>query len=274
MTQAESRDYRRSRQTATRGDRQRHGRRAARRGRHRPRRRDASTSRCSVTSRTATTTASSSRASWPAPTTPRTSSSTRSTGTRRTTSRCTPACASRASTATLPRVLRRRRSSGRLRPLVIATGSSPFVPPTRGPAQPRRRRDSQGGVFVFRTLDDCHDDLRYAQRRTRAAVIGGGLLGLEAARGLLELGLEVHVVHLMSHLMEVQLDPRRGRRARRTLERDGRAASISRRRPPACSASSHVEGLAFADGTTLDCELVVISAGIRPNIALARDRRA
>src|SRR5688572_28337720 len=92
--------------------------------------------------------------------------------------------------------------------LVIATGGAPFIPPLDGV------RDAAGalrsGVFVFRTLDDCEAIMRPAEHTRRAAVIGGGLLGLEAARGLLNLGLEAHVVHLMPHLMEVQLDPMAG----------------------------------------------------------------
>ena len=88
--------------------------------------------------------------------------------------------------------------------LVIATGSSAFVPPLDGlVTDTGRYRD---GVFVFRTLDDCSAIRRYAAGARRAAVIGGGLLGLEAARGLRELAIDVHVVHLMRHLMEVQLD--------------------------------------------------------------------
>src|SRR6187549_3534063 len=86
--------------------------------------------------------------------------------------------------------------------LVIATGSSPLIPPIAN----LRNEDGRfkEGVFVFRTLDDCHRIMSCAARAKRAAVIGGGLLGLEAARGLLHQGLETHVVHLMSHLMEAQ----------------------------------------------------------------------
>jgi nitrite reductase (NADH) large subunit len=88
--------------------------------------------------------------------------------------------------------------------LVIATGSSPFVPPMQNLYT--ETGDFKEGVFVFRTLDDCDGIANYSGRARRAAVIGGGLLGLEAARGLLNLGMDVHVIHLMPHLMEVQLD--------------------------------------------------------------------
>src|SRR5262249_46032858 len=83
--------------------------------------------------------------------------------------------------------------------LVLATGSRPFVPPMEG--------TRQQGVFVFRTLDDCAAISTYAQDCDRSVVIGGGLLGLEAARGLLAHGLEVTVVEVAPHLMVQQLDP-------------------------------------------------------------------
>src|SRR5207249_263586 len=83
--------------------------------------------------------------------------------------------------------------------LILATGSRPFVPPMAGV--------QQRGVFVFRTLDDCGSIAGYAQECDRAVVLGGGLLGLEAARGLLSHGLEVTVVELAPQLMVQQLDP-------------------------------------------------------------------
>ncbi|MGA9519920.1 MAG: nitrite reductase large subunit NirB, partial [Myxococcaceae bacterium] len=151
--------------------------------------------------------------------------------------------------------------------LVIATGSSPFIPPMEG------SRSAEGalkeGVFVFRTLDDCHALLQQASTAPRAAVIGGGLLGLEAARGLLERGLEVHVIHLMEHLMELQLDPTGGAILRRALERLGLNVHLGMK-TRAILGDGQVTGLQFDDGTTLPCDMVVISAGIRPNTELAR----
>ena len=85
------------------------------------------------------------------------------------------------------------------------------------------------GVFVFRTLDDCAAIRNYAAGRRRAAVIGGGLLGLEAARGLRQLDVEVHVVHLMRHLMDVQLDEIAGEMLRAAMERLGVTTHLSRR---------------------------------------------
>jgi nitrite reductase (NADH) large subunit len=152
--------------------------------------------------------------------------------------------------------------------LVIATGSSPFVPPVDGlvdgDGQPKP------GVFVFRTLDDCDRIAAWARSARKAAVIGGGLLGLEAARGLLNLGPEVHVVHLMPHLMEVQLDGSAGAILARALREMGVHVHLEKA-TTAILGDGAVSGLAFKDGSTLDCDMVVLSAGIRPNVCLARD---
>jgi nitrite reductase (NADH) large subunit len=156
--------------------------------------------------------------------------------------------------------------------LVFATGSSPFIPPMGG-FNSENGGGFKDGVFVFRTLDDCEaitDYARGAERGKRAAVIGGGLLGLEAARGLLRLGADVHVVHLMQHLMEVQLDAAAGATLKRSMESMGVKVHLNK-----CTAAilgnGHVTGLQFRDGTKLDCDLVVISAGIRPNVKLAEE---
>jgi nitrite reductase (NADH) large subunit len=145
--------------------------------------------------------------------------------------------------------------------LVLATGSRPFVPPLEGARQQ--------GVFVFRTLDDCETIATYAQDCDRAVVIGGGLLGLEAARGLLSHGLEVTVVEVAPHLMIQQLDPVGGALLRRKLEAMGVRVLLE-------TATTHVlgdgrvTGLRFKDGTTLETDMVVISCGIRPNVDEAR----
>ena len=152
--------------------------------------------------------------------------------------------------------------------LVIATGSSPVIPPLTNV------RDEDGsfkqGVFVFRTLDDCERIMRSAATARRAAVIGGGLLGLEAARGLLNWGLETHVIHLMPHLMEAQLDPGAADVLRRQFEQMGLVTHLATR-TTAVVGNGHVTGLEFADGASLQCDLVVIAAGIRPNTKLAVD---
>jgi NAD(P)H-dependent nitrite reductase large subunit len=152
--------------------------------------------------------------------------------------------------------------------LIIATGSSPVIPPLANV------RDERGafkqGVFVFRTLDDCERIMRCAETARRAAVIGGGLLGLEAARGLLNWGLETHVIHLMPHLMEAQLDPGAADVLRRQFEQMGLVTHLATR-TTAVLGNGDVTGLEFADGTPLECDLVVIAAGIRPNARIAAD---
>ena len=152
--------------------------------------------------------------------------------------------------------------------LVLATGSTPFVPPLEGLVADTGQY--RNGVFVFRTLDDCSAIRDYATGARRAVVIGGGLLGLEAARGLLQLDVAVHVVHLMRHLMEIQLDDHSGAMLREAMDRLGVITHLARR-TSAVLGDSRVTGLMFDDGTRLECDMVVISAGIRPNVALARD---
>jgi nitrite reductase (NADH) large subunit len=150
--------------------------------------------------------------------------------------------------------------------LVIATGSRPLVPRMSG-----LETDAGGfkdGVSVFRTLDDCDRIIGFAQRAKRAVVIGGGLLGLEAAKGLLNHGLEVHVVHLMPHVMEAQLDGAAGRVLERQLDQMGCRVHFEKL-TTAVLGNGHVTGLAFKDAETLDCDMVVVSAGIRPNSELA-----
>ncbi|MGH9799117.1 MAG: NAD(P)/FAD-dependent oxidoreductase, partial [Blastocatellia bacterium] len=160
--------------------------------------------------------------------------------------------------------------------LVIATGSSAFVPPVDGLHSTDDLKSEiqnpkfKDGVFVFRTLDDCNGISSYAANAKRAVVLGGGLLGLEAARGLLNLGVETHVVHLMQHLMEVQLDQSAGGVLQQAMEQMGVTVHLEKA-TTAILGNGHVTGLKFKDGSELDCEMVVISAGIRPNAQLAKD---
>jgi nitrite reductase (NADH) large subunit len=145
--------------------------------------------------------------------------------------------------------------------MVLATGSRPFVPRLEGAGQ--------RGVFVFRTLDDCETIAAYAQSCDRAVVIGGGLLGLEAARGLLSHGLEVTVVEVAPHLMVQQLDPVGGALLKRKLEAMGVRVLLETVTTHLVG-DGHVTGLRFQDGTTLETDMVVISCGIRPNVDEAR----
>jgi nitrite reductase (NADH) large subunit len=152
--------------------------------------------------------------------------------------------------------------------LVLATGSTPVVPDLQN------LTTEQGtwlpGVFVFRTMDDCNAILQYAQDARSVAIVGAGLLGLEAARGLLNHGLDVHVVHSSKHVMNVQLDAAASKMVRAAMERMGVALHLEKR-TTAVLGTQKVEGLVFADGSTLDCDMVVFSTGVRPNAELARE---
>ncbi len=145
--------------------------------------------------------------------------------------------------------------------LILATGSSAFVPPIPGV--------NNQNVHVFRTLDDTRALLDKSYPGCKAVVIGGGLLGLEAARGLQVRGCEVTVVHLMDTLMERQLDPTGGAYLTRKMENLGVRVLLSRQ-TKAILGNGKVEGVEFAGGGVLDADLVVIAAGIRPNAELAR----
>ncbi len=150
--------------------------------------------------------------------------------------------------------------------LIIATGSRPFIPLMEGTTMPDN--SFKPGVFVFRTLDDCREIAEYAKGKKSAAVIGGGLLGLEAARGLQNFGLEVNVVHLGGHLMPAQLDPSAGAILRSSMEKLGVKVHLSKNTRGILGAD-RVTGLRFADGKDLECDMVVISAGIQPNWEIA-----
>lgn len=151
--------------------------------------------------------------------------------------------------------------------LLIATGSRPFVPSLEGLA--KSDGTHKPGIFVFRTLDDCRRIEAYANKCNRVAVLGGGLLGLEAARGLLNFGCEVHVIQRGERLMNQQLDTQ----AAQILESAMRKLGIKthcNKNTAAILGNDMVTGLAFAGGSTLDCDMVVISCGIQPNVELAQ----
>jgi len=143
--------------------------------------------------------------------------------------------------------------------LLLATGSSAFMPPIEG-----LTRD---GVFVFRTIDDTRALLERCAPGKKAVVIGGGLLGLEAARGLQVQGCEVTVVHLMSTLMERQLDRDGGSYLLGKMEELGIHVLLGRT-TTAILGNGQVEGVALSDDTCIDADLVVVAAGIRPNVEL------
>jgi len=150
--------------------------------------------------------------------------------------------------------------------LIIATGSRAFIPQMEGSHMPDG--SLKPGVFVFRSLDDCRKIAGWAQGKHSAAVIGGGLLGLEAARGLQNFGLNVHVVHLGGHLMPQQLDPGAGAILKTSMEALGLKVHL-KKNTTAILGADQVLGLRFADGATLECDMVIISAGIRANWEIA-----
>lgn len=146
--------------------------------------------------------------------------------------------------------------------LIIATGSSPIIIPVPGHTLP--------GVLSYRDLDDVHAMIVAARPGARAVVIGGGLLGLEAAAGLQMQGMDVTVLHLMPTLMERQLDPAAGYLLQRSLESRGIRVH--------CKANTHeivgetrVTGVRLDDGTLYPADIVVMAVGIRPNAGLAKE---
>ncbi len=146
--------------------------------------------------------------------------------------------------------------------LLIATGSAPFIIPVQGKDLP--------GVITYRDLDDTNAMIDAAAKGGKAVVIGGGLLGLEAAAGLAERGMEVTVLHLMGHLMERQLDESAGFLLRRDLQNKG-VRIICQASTAAILGETHVEGVMLEDNTGLEADLVVMAVGIRPETRLATD---
>ncbi|MEE3359317.1 MAG: nitrite reductase large subunit NirB [Pseudomonadota bacterium] len=146
--------------------------------------------------------------------------------------------------------------------LVIATGSNPFIIPCPG--------HDLDGVLAYRDLDDTDAMIAAAEKGGRAVVIGGGLLGLEAAAGLKNRGMDVTVLHLMPTLMERQLDTAAGYLLQKELESRGIDVRCEANTKQILG-TDKVEGVELADGTVIDASLVVMAVGIRPNTALAQE---
>jgi nitrite reductase (NADH) large subunit len=145
--------------------------------------------------------------------------------------------------------------------LVLATGSAPFVPPISGTTLP--------GVFVYRTIDDLDAIRAWSARARSAAVIGGGLLGLEAAKAVRDLGLETHVVEMAPRLMPRQVDAAGGEILRQAITKLGVAVHVGVS-PVALVGDDAVQAIALDGHPALTVDMVVISAGIRPRDELAR----
>ncbi|MGK2872389.1 MAG: nitrite reductase large subunit NirB [Alphaproteobacteria bacterium] len=145
--------------------------------------------------------------------------------------------------------------------LLIATGSDPFILPIPGANLP--------GVVTFRDVLDVEKMLAASRTHTRAVVIGGGLLGLEAANGLRANGMQVSVVHLMPTLMERQLDEAAGYLLQRELEKRGIEIN-TRANSKEIYGSQKAEGILLEDGKRIDADLVVMAVGIKPSTTLAK----
>ena len=146
--------------------------------------------------------------------------------------------------------------------LIIATGSKPFIPPVQGV--------DLKGVISFRDIYDVNSMIKYCETKKNAVVIGGGLLGLEAAYGLKQRGMNVTVLHLMDRIMERQLDGRASRMLRHSIEEKGIKIITEANTEALIGKNGHVSQIRLKDGTLLDADLVVFAVGIRPNITLAQ----
>ncbi|MEX1033834.1 MAG: FAD-dependent oxidoreductase [Cellvibrionaceae bacterium] len=147
--------------------------------------------------------------------------------------------------------------------LVLATGSYPFVPPVPGHDRP--------GCLVYRTIEDLEAIMAAGRDGEIGVVVGGGLLGLEAARALRDIGLQTHVVEFAPRLMAVQVDDDGGALLRRKIEQLGVLVHTGMNTREIGDGEFHRHRLNFADGSRLETDLVVFSAGIRPQDALARE---
>ena len=151
--------------------------------------------------------------------------------------------------------------------LVLATGSAPFVPPIRGV--------EKKGVFVYRTIEDLEGMLAYAERirkekpHAKAAVLGGGLLGLEAGKAVMDMGLEPHVVEYAPKLMPRQLDTRSSQVLQLTLASMGIHTHLGKATNNILGNGS-ITGMDFGEDDQLDVDMLIVSAGIRPRDELAK----
>jgi nitrite reductase (NADH) large subunit len=146
--------------------------------------------------------------------------------------------------------------------LVLATGSYPFVPPVPGRDRPN--------VFVYRTIEDLEAMKASGARSKSGVVVGGGLLGLECAKALRDMGLDTHVVEFAPRLMAVQVDEAGGRVLRTKIEALGVHVHLNRNTTEITDGATARHRMVFADGTWLETDMIVFSAGIRPRDELAR----
>lgn len=151
---------------------------------------------------------------------------------------------------------------------IIATGSRAFIPRIEGSTL-ADETTLKPGLFAYRSLDDCLQMRSKSRAGDNSVVLGGGLLGLEAAKVLSDRGMHVTVIHLMPHLMETQLDTHGGAALQKQIEQNGifvrTGRTISR-----ILGDEHVEGILLDDGSTIAADMVVFACGIRPRVDLAQ----
>nr|WP_277873908.1 MULTISPECIES: nitrite reductase large subunit NirB [unclassified Trichocoleus] len=146
--------------------------------------------------------------------------------------------------------------------IILATGSYPFVPPIKG--------NDAKGTFVYRTIEDLEAMLAHAKNSKVGVVVGGGLLGLECANALKSMGLTTHVVEFAPRLMPVQVDDAGGNILRNKIEELGVRIHTSKSTTEIVSKNGKVAKMTFADGSELETDMIVFSAGIRPRDEIAR----
>ena len=146
--------------------------------------------------------------------------------------------------------------------LILATGSKPFVPPIPG--------SDLKGVLSFRDIYAVNSMLDYCKTWKNAVVIGGGLLGLEAAYGLKQQGMNVTVLHLMDRIMDRQLDSKASQMLKTAIEQKGITILTAANTEGLIGEEGHVTQVKLKNGTVLDADLVVFAVGIRPNMTLAQ----
>ncbi|MEQ9102375.1 MAG: nitrite reductase large subunit NirB [Imperialibacter sp.] len=146
--------------------------------------------------------------------------------------------------------------------LVLATGSTPFVPPIEG--------SNKSGVFVYRTVEDLDAMETYSKNAKTSAILGGGLLGLEAAKAAMDMGLEAHVIEFAPRLMPRQLDEAGSNMLQATLESMGLHVHLSKS-TASIDGDEAMTSMTFTDGATLEAEMLIISCGIRPRDELANE---
>lgn len=146
--------------------------------------------------------------------------------------------------------------------LIMATGSFPYVPPVPG--------IQKQGIFVYRTMEDLGHIIAYSKKARTCAVIGGGLLGLEATKAAFDLGMETHVIELAPRLMPRQLDETGSRTLLQKIRGVGVHVHLGKSTKE-IHGEGHIQRIEFNDGSSVNCDMLIVSAGIRPRDDLAKE---